>query len=69
MGGDDFAQDAANDQRFFAPIELEGLTEFEFQWHESGFAGHGFTAVTPLMGKFGDTRVAAGKTLRPYGLA
>lgn len=50
--------DAADDQAFLAPIELEGLSLFEAERHE-GTRGIALPAA-PFAGEIGDPAVAAG---------
>ncbi|MCY1530649.1 hypothetical protein D9M68_658450 [compost metagenome] len=51
--------DAADDQAFFAPIELEGLAELEGQWNERGDVDCLSLALAPRSNEVSDGRVPA----------
>ncbi|MNL48261.1 hypothetical protein D3C87_1711030 [compost metagenome] len=51
--------DAADDQAFFAPVELEGLAELEGQWNERGDVDRLSLALAPGSNEVSDGRVTA----------
>ena len=51
--------DAAHEQSLFAPVELEGLAEFEGQRHEGARADEHALLVAPFADEVGQPRVAA----------
>ena len=55
------APDPANDQMFFAPVELEGFPQFEVQ-RDIGFADRCAAVGPPAPDEFGDPAVVAGES-------
>ena len=58
------AQYAADHQRFFAPVERERFSQFEFERHEGGLARNAVTTRAPIAHQLGYATVTAAKTLR-----
>ena len=53
--------DATDDQPFFAPVELEGFAQGEFERDVGGFASCLPGVFAPAPDKFSDPAVAAGE--------
>ncbi len=58
------AQYAADHQRFFAPVERERFSQFEFERHEGGLARNTVATRTPRAHPLGHPTVTAAKPLR-----
>ena len=63
VGELDLAEDAADDESFLAPVELEGFAQAEGQRDVGRAGGHCASLTTPGPDEGGDTAVAAGKAL------